>query len=200
METVYFYSAVIGGAFLVIQTLLLAFGGIGDGADHLDVDPTDLSDASAAGHGADHGIDAADAAQNWFLKVLSLKTLVGFATFFGLTGLGGHAAGWGHGGTLAAAILAGLVAVYLVAWLMSALHRLQSSGNVNLRNAIGLHARVYLRVPGAREGIGKVTVTVQGRVVECKAITAGSPIPTGAQVLVVAVEAADTLAVEPLPA
>lgn len=193
METVYFYSAVVGGAFLVIQTLLLVFAGAGGGdLDHLDVDPTDVTDS----HGLEHATDA----QNAFLKVLSLKTLVGFATFFGLTGLGGGAAGWTHTGTLVAAILAGLLAVYLVAWLMSALHRLQSSGNLNLRNAIGKHGKVYLRVPAQRGGTGRVTLAVQGRVVECKAITAGPEIPTGAPVTVVGVDAADTLEVQTLEA
>jgi hypothetical protein len=186
MEQVYFFSAVVGGAFLVVQTLLLVFGGMG----HVDVDATDVADAA--------GLEHADAAQATFLKVLSLKTVVAFVTFFGLTGLAGGSAGWSQGATLAGAIAAGLAAVWLVAWLMASLHKLQATGNLNLHNAVGQQAKVYLRVPGHRTGQGRVMLTVQGRVVECKAVTSGDEIATGAPVLVVELEAADTLAVEPL--
>ena len=86
MENVYFYAAVIGGAFLVVQTLFLVFAGGGHDMDSsLDVDPSDVTDG--------HGLDHADTAQAAFLKILSLKTLVGFATFFTDPGLGGRAAG-----------------------------------------------------------------------------------------------------------
>lgn len=187
MEQVYFFSAVIGGAFLVVQTLLLMFSGMGG---NVDVDPTDVTDTAGLEHAAD--------AQATFFKVLSLKTLVAFVTFFGLTGLGGLSAGWSHAATLVAAIAAGLAAVWIVAWLMAAMHKLQASGNLNLKNAIGKQAKVYLRVPGHRQGTGRVMLTVQGRVVECKAITAGAEIATGLPVVVVDLEAADTLAVEPV--
>jgi membrane protein implicated in regulation of membrane protease activity len=193
MANVYFYAAVVGGTLLVLQTLLLIFGGVGHDMDTgADGHFGDLHDGGLDHGGVDHG--HAHAA---FLKLLSLKAVVGFATFFGLTGLGGSAAGWTPTGTLAAALAAGLVALYLLAWMMSALHRLQSSGSLNLKNAVGKQAKVYLRVPGGRRGTGRVTLAVQGRMVECKAVTGGAEIPTGAPVRVVAFETAGTLAVEP---
>jgi hypothetical protein len=194
MESVYFYAAVAGGTLLVLQTLLLILGGVGHdmdtGADG------HFGDFHHGGlHHGDHGHQQAA-----FLKLLSLKALVGFVTFFGLTGLMGQAGGWTPTSTLVVAIGAGLMALYSIAWMMSALHRLQSSGTLNLKNAVGKLGKVYLRVPGGRRGTGKVTLAVQGRMVECKAITTGAELPTGAPVRVVAVEAADTLAVESLTA
>ena len=88
-----------------------------------------------------------------------------------------------------------LIAVFVVAYIMTGLAKLQSSGNVSLDNAVGTEARVYLRIPAARGGAGKVTVAVQGRSIECKAMTAGPEIPTGAQVRVVAA-GSDTVEVQ----
>jgi hypothetical protein len=89
--------------------------------------------------------------------------------------------------TLPVAFLAGVAALFLVGWLMRAMGRLASSGNLDLQNAVGKTARVYLRIPKSKSGLGKVTVEVQGRSVECGAVTAAGEIPTGVPVRVVAV-------------
>ena len=46
-----------------------------------------------------------------------------------------------------------------VAQLMLGLARMQASGTVDLRNAIGETGSVYLRIPAKGEGRGKVTVS-----------------------------------------
>lgn len=181
METLYFYCAVTGGAILVLQVLLLLLGA----GDH---------DTSFDGHDVDDPSAAGDA----FFKVLSFKTVVAFLTFFGLSGLASLQAGLGRVPTLMISFAAGSVALYLVAWMMAGLARLQSSGNVDLQNAVGLAAKVYLTVPGGHAGRGKVTVLVQGRTVEAKAVTAGQPLATGSMVRVVGAPAPDTLEVAPL--
>ncbi len=191
METVYFYCAVVGGTVLLLQTLMLVFG-LSHADTDLDVD-TDPGDAlDPSGHGGDQG-HAADG----FFKVLSFKTLVAFVTFFGLGGLACLEAGMKRESTLAAAVAMGLAALWLVAWLMGALGRLQSSGNLDLQNAIGASARVYLRIPARCQGPGKVTVLVQGRSIECKATTSGEEIPTGSAVRIVGLASPDTLEVTP---
>jgi hypothetical protein len=99
--------------------------------------------------------------------------------------------------SLAIALGAGFLALYLVAYLMTAMSRLQSRGNIDFRNAVGERGRVYLRVPGSKAGLGKITLALQGRTIECKAVTRGADIPSGSDVRVVAVTA-DTLEVEPV--
>ena len=212
METVYVICAVAGGTVLVIQFVLLAFGGhIGSGDVDADADVSggdfhhDFGGGSgdaghdAAGHDAsDQQTDHADAQQAAFLKFLSFKTVVSFLTFFGLGGLACDQAGFGGLPTLLMAVGAGSVALFLVAYLMSALIRLQSKGNVNLSNATGQTGHVYLRVPGQNSGAGKVNVVVQARLVECKAMTSGPEIPTGSEVRVVGVRGTDTLEVVPV--
>ena len=178
MQTAYLVCAVIGGTMLVIQTLLLAVGGGGEEAE-LDFEET---------------VDA-DAAHDSFLKILSLKTVVAFLTFFGLSGLAGLRAELGSVTTLAISVAAGLIAVHVVAWLMAGLARLQSRGNLDLEKALGRTAKVYVSIPGARKAGGKVTLAVQGRMVECKAITAGAGISSGSEVRVVGLSGTDTLEV-----
>ena len=55
---------------------------------------------------------------------------------------------------------------------------------------------MYLRIPGAKAGAGKVHLMLQNRTVEYQAVTAGAELPTGAPVKVVAVVNSDTVEVE----
>jgi membrane protein implicated in regulation of membrane protease activity len=183
METVYFYCAAIGGCVLVVQTLLLLFG-IDGGESDADVSHADIPDGDVEPHPGDA-----------FFKVLSIKTLTAFVTFFGLAGLAADNAGLGFELTLVISVGAGSVALYLVATLMSSLARLQSKGNVNIENAVGSTASVYLRIPANHQGTGKVTVEIQGRSLQFKAVTSGPELRTGAEVRVVRTTTPDTLEV-----
>jgi len=187
MNTLFLLCAVVGGSVLVLQTILLVFGA---GMDS-DLDADGDFDAL---DGADSALDVADAHES-FVQVLSFKTVVAFLTFFGLVGLACEQAEMTPAWTLSLAIGAGLIAVYIVAWLMAGLARLQSKGNLELSNAVGCRGTVYLRVPAQQSGVGRVTVAVQGRTVECKAVTAGAELATGTTVVVRALAAADTLEV-----
>lgn len=181
MDTVYFYCAVIGGAILVLQTILMFVGG--DGDLDLDVDPGPDADLS-------------DMAQpDSVLFQLSFKTVLAFVTFFGLTGMLGQEQQWTSNNTLLLAIGAGLGAFYMVGLMMRWLISLQRQGNLDLSKAVGTRALVYLRIPAERGGSGKVTVTVGGRRVVRKAITKGAEIPSGTEVVIDAMAGADTFEV-----
>jgi membrane protein implicated in regulation of membrane protease activity len=173
MSTVFLYSAVIGGTILVLQFALLLFG-VGSDAEHGGGD---------AGHS--HTGDVGHS-QSMFLKLLSLQTISTFLTFFGLVGLATEHLGWSPLTVAVVATAAGASALYLVARMMGGLARLQSQGNVDLHNAVGLTANVYLRIPPSGSGHGRVLMQVQGRTVECRAISRGHEIPTGATVRVIA--------------
>ncbi len=80
---------------------------------------------------------------------------------------------------------AGTAMMFIVAWLMAQLRKLYSEGNLKSENAIGKAAVVYLKVPGGHSGLGKITVTLQGRTAEYQAQTAGPEIATGQMVRVV---------------
>lgn len=175
VRTLYMACAMLGGVVLVLQLLLLMIGGIDGDAD--------FDSEGDAGEG---------------LGLLSIRAVAGFLTFFGLVGLAGNAAGWHPLLTLLASFLAGTAVLFLVAWVMSLYRKLSASGNVDPKNAIGKTAKVYLRIPGSRQGKGKITVTVQGRELQFAATTASGELRTGSEVRIVGMTTEDTFEVEPL--
>jgi membrane protein implicated in regulation of membrane protease activity len=187
-HTVYLVCAIAGCTIVGLQVILQVFGIMGD----LDVDAGDTDlDVDVDGDGVDgHGTA--------FFGFLSFKALCAFVGIFGLVGLALYDTTMAMQGRLALSFVAGFAGMLLVGWMMRGLSRLQSSGNVNLHNAVGRTATVYLRIPSAKEGHGKVTVEVQGRSMEVNAITDGEEIRTGARVTVVSLEGDDTVNVVPL--
>jgi hypothetical protein len=186
MELLFLGTAVAGGTLLVGQFLLGVFGGDHDG--HLDHGDGHFD----AGH--DAGDDGGEGAP-FFFGMLSLRTIAAALTFFGLGGLASYYGGLQPGYCILIAVGSGALAMYLVAYVMRMLSRLRSDGSVRIENAVGTTGTVYLRIPGNRAGAGKVTLVVQGRTVECQAITGQDAIPTGARVRVVALAGPDTVEV-----
>jgi len=80
---------------------------------------------------------------------------------------------------------------------MRTLSRLRSDGTVRIERAVGKSGTVYLTVPAQRAGVGKVTLNLQNRTLECQAVTARSELATGAKVVVVSVIGPDTVEVAP---
>ena len=184
LQNVYWCCAAAGGALLVLQTLASLVG-----MGHHNAD---------GGFGDAHDHEPGHADGDTFVKFFTLKSVVAFVTFFGLTGLACEWRQMAASATLVIALLAGAAALWAVAWVMSSLAKLQSRGNVRLENAVGLAGKVYLRIPPHREGLGKVTVTVQSRTMELKAVTRGAELPSGAPIRVVAMHAPDTFEVAAL--
>ena len=90
---------------------------------------------------------------------------------------------------------AGLVALvmYMFKWLSS----MQQNGNINVfKSAVGSQGKVYLTIPEARTGEGKVRISIQGAVREYNAQTDGDAIKTGTPIKVTEVINESTLLVE----
>lgn len=173
MGTLFLVCAIVGGAILALQAVLGLFG-----LQH-EIHFPALHDAEAAG-------DA--------LNLLSVRALAAGALFFGLAGmLAGRS--WF---ALPAAVAAGLAATVCVAMATRAMMRMESDGTVRLSRAVGATGQVYLRIPAGREAPGKVHVTVQGRTVECQAVSEHA-LPSGTSVLVVDVVGPDLVEVIPSP-
>lgn len=203
MHTLFLICAVAGGTILVIQVILLLVGFDGSDSDvdvaaDADIDVDVDVDMDSGEYHVDSGEGASGQAALGSFTVISTKTLTAFVAFFGLGGLLAQNYGWENHWTLAMAIGGGLAALYLVAYLWMLMNRLQSAGNVNVRNAVGTVGRVYLKIPAKSEGHGKVTISVQGRTLELSATTGGDEIPTGAEVRVVGLVGDKTLKVLPV--
>ena len=181
MESFYLLCAGLGGTLIVLQ---LAANMLGFGGEH------DVS------HDVGHDLGHADGGHgNWLAGALSVRAITAAITFFGLGGMTAYYYGAEDPAALAAAVAAGVAALYAVAALMGAMHRLRAEGTARIERAVGRTGSVYLRVPGSRAGLGKVHLALQNRTVEYQAVTAGSELPTGTPVKVVGVVNADTVEV-----
>ncbi|MGF1581197.1 MAG: hypothetical protein ACFCD0_17670 [Gemmataceae bacterium] len=209
MEWVYWFCAIVGGSVLAIQFLLVAIGigGMEDADSSGDVggDIGDVGDVGDIDTTGDFGGDAEipDAGQtavttNWLFGIISLKTLVAGATFFGLIGLGMKEAGYEGPLRHLSAIGAGLVAIFIVNWLTQSMARFNADGTFRIEQSVGSTGRVYLSVPPTKSGSGKIHVSVHGRMVELKAITSGETVPTGMTAVVVGVVTNDTVEIRPV--
>jgi hypothetical protein len=92
---------------------------------------------------------------------------------------------------------AGVLMMLAMATVFYLMGKLTESGNLNLKNAVGSIAEVYLVVPENRKSLGKVQLKVQGVFKTLDAITdEEEPIKTGALVNVIDVTTNDILIVE----
>jgi len=190
----YLVCAIIGCTLIVCQFLMTLFGMGHDGADlagdgHFDASGHDMSGGHDVGHGHEPSI---------FFGMLSFRAISAALAFFGLIGLAAAdyvqpAAAFGL------AIAAGMLAMFIMAYLMRLLTRLNIDGTVRIQRSVGSRGTVYLSIPAQRGGVGKVHVSVLNRTIEYKAVTANDDLPTGAKVVVVGVISADTVEVAPAP-
>lgn len=183
LETIYTVCAVAGGTILVLRLVLMLIGldqGDSAGDSVIDHSIDDMGD-----HGAGH---------SGAFTFLSLQSIAGFFTMFGLVGLGLlriQVSDW-------LSLLGGMAAGALTAWatgmIFLSMRRLQSEGTLDIRNAIGQAGTVYLTIPA--EGTGVVNVTVQGTLRTMDAVSEnGKPIATGKIVQVVGISAGKILVV-----
>ncbi len=116
--------------------------------------------------------------------LLSIRNLISFFTLFGWVGIAMSRDGHGSGITIITAFSAGMTSVLFMTFLMKQLKKMASSGNMDMRDAIGTHGEVYLPIPEKRSSYGKVTVSFGGKLHEMKALTAGEAIETGTPIVV----------------
>jgi hypothetical protein len=150
-EKVYWIVAIAGSAILLVLVVMTLMGG--------DVD--DMGDVDADIE-ADTGIH---------FQFLSFKNLMGFLTIFGWSGIACIDNGLSTGLTIIISVICGLLMMFAMASLFYYLAKLQSSGTLNLKNAVNQIGEVYLTIGANRTRIGKVSVNVQGTLRELQALT-----------------------------
>ncbi len=202
LQQVFAYIALGGSFALVIHLVMLLIGAghgdaDGDAADTSGLDGDDMgfeaeTDADADtdfdhDHGHIHDMDHDHAHDS--LHVFTLRGVIAFLALFGWTGL--LLTKMGVPGLIAVVLGsgAGIAAMVLMAMALRAMAKLQQSGNLDLKNAVGAVATVYMTVPADRSGRGKVTVLVQERLAELEAMTDSSmPMRVGERVIVTGAE------------
>jgi membrane protein implicated in regulation of membrane protease activity len=212
MSTAFLVCFLLGGTIMVCQFVLslLGLGGHhdmgGDGHDLAGPELHDMGGHEGGGHeGAGHETTghehstASASPSDWIVSVLTLRTIVAALTFFGLTGLSMLQTPLGPTWSLAVALAGGTAALFLVAWVMRSLARLQAEGTVRIERSVGKTGTVYLTIPGNRAGAGKVQLNLQNRTVEYQAVTSQEALPNGAKIVVTSVVSRDTVEVALAP-
>lgn len=120
-----------------------------------------------------------------FGDVFTIRNGMAFLMGFSWGGLMAHDWGLTHPFL---AVLVGLVLgcifVAVNMGLFALVSMVKHEGNVRLQNAVGRPGTVSLVVPAGRTGVGKVSISVQGRLLECHAVTEGEAIPRNTSVTV----------------
>jgi hypothetical protein len=194
MKQFFLMVAVPSTVILLIQSVMTV-AGIGDSHD------TDMGDTGPdAPHGAGHDIghegDAGHVGHGFDgFRFFTVRGIIAFLSVFGWLGAAMTDALMPVA-VFAIAFMGGLVAMTLIGLGFWAIVRLQARGNLDYRYSIGLQGEVYLAIPPARSGMGKVMVTLQERLVEVDAITDEKErLPTGSRIRVVGLDGNNVLLV-----
>lgn len=179
-EQVFWGIAIVFSVLFVIQFILSLIG--------LDFD-TDM-EIGSVDVDADTGLDAD-------FSIFSIRSIIAFFTFFGWTGVMVLHTGASVWAAIAAASLSGTLAMLLVGYMMYKFSQFDESGNFNSTSALNNVGEVYLVIPEAKSGYGKVHLKVKGALREMDAVTDETQqIPTGSKVKVIDILKDDLLLVE----
>jgi membrane protein implicated in regulation of membrane protease activity len=200
LEKVFAGMAVVASVVFVIQLLMMLIGGAhGDMDAHADIDVGGL-DADVDMHvdvdGPGTDVDAVHADADVAFQVVSVQGTIAFFMLFGWVGLAmSRSADLGPALSIGIGVAAGLVANFAFAKVFQAFKRMQSSGTMNLKNAVGEEGEVYLTIK--QNEPGKVRVAVQEHLKVFDAVSDdGSEIPTSTRVVVVRVVKGNTMVVK----
>ena len=178
VQQVFALIAIPSTLIMVIQTIMLVVGMAGDADVDVDDVPETLDDG---------------------LTLFSVRGIVTMLAVAGWCAVAFIESGLGQIPSILISIALGFLALVGTAYLMRAVYRLQTSGNIDIGNAVGKVAQVYIPVAANAEKTGKVTMTLQEKYCEFDAITTSTQtLKTGSYVRVVAVDGAGVLMVEPI--
>jgi len=186
-QQVFWAISIVFSVLFVIQFVLSLIGLDFDADTEVDIG-SDVGDST----GGSYSLDAD-------FTLLSVRSIIAFFTFFGWTGVLVLNSGGGVWSAVGFASLSGLIAMAIVGYMMYLFAKLSESGTIKTENAIFNTGEVYLAIPPAKSGYGKVHLKIQGSLREMDAVTEGKlPLPTGASVRVIEVLDDNLLLVEPV--
>ncbi|WP_100613527.1 hypothetical protein [Confluentibacter citreus] len=147
---IYWVIALLSSLIFIIIIVLTFIGGDNNGLD------TDTEIESDTGIG---------------FQFITFKNLVGFFTILGWSGIACMDAGLSKPLTVLISFVCGLVMMAIMAAMFYYMRKLNDSGTLDFKNAIGSVGEVYLTIGANRSSIGKVHVKIQGALRELEALT-----------------------------
>lgn len=173
----YWVCAVVGTVVFAVQMVLVLIGMDSTDTD-VDFDGADTMDLGGG------------------LSLFSIKNFVNFLVGFGWTGICLNdviANRWLLG---LMAIAVGVAFVYMFFVIKKQTKKLEHNGAFRIEDCVGETVDVYLRIPGKKQGKGKVQVSFNGSVQEIEAMTEDEDIASGRKAVVVDVIDGGTLLVK----
>ncbi len=149
----FYWIIALIGSLIFVFIIIATFIGI-DGADDFDDIDTNID--------ADVGIE---------FQFITFKNLIGFFTIFGWSGIACIDAGFSNAITIAISAFCGLAMMSIMAAMFYYMKKLNDSGTLNYKNAIGAIGEVYLSIGANRSKMGKVHIRVQGALRELEALS-----------------------------
>ena len=191
-----FYCIAIPATLVLLVQTVLMFLGLEDG-DANDIGGVPDSDVSDGIFGDDIVSDVPDVAGLDSLHIFTVRGIIAFFVVFGWVGIVMESFNVNLAITIPVAAFCGFAMMVIIAYLFRAVMKLRTDGNSDNRNALGASGKVYLNIPAARTGEGKVNVMLQGVYVERNAVTdEEESIPTGSEVVVVGLSGQTNLVVK----
>lgn len=153
-EHIYLWLGVVSTVFLIVQIIMMCFSSFGgdvdlDGDGDIDVD-------------TDSGVS--------IFTVKSITAFFAVGSWSGLLtcSLITDRLDWV---SILVAVVTGIAAAAVVVVIMKAIVKMQSNGILQPEKLIGKRATVYVTIPAARGGMGKITLEAQGKFMEFDAVT-----------------------------
>lgn len=150
-EKIFWITSIIGSILFLIMMVMTFIGGVDDVDGDMD------SDFDADGGG---------------FHFFTIKNLIAFFTIFGWSGIA--ALDYFPNNRIAVvgiATFCGILMMIIMATLFYLISKLNDSGTLDIKNAVGSTGDVYLTIGAKRASIGKVNVRIQGALRELEALT-----------------------------
>ncbi len=129
-------------------------------------------------------------------QLFSLRNLINFLMGLGWGGICFYTTIENHLILTGVALLVGIIFVALFFFVIKQIQKLAEDNSFKIEETVNKTASVYLTIPAAKSGKGKIQISVRGSMHELDAVTEGEKIETGAPVKVVRVEGSTLVFVE----
>jgi hypothetical protein len=171
----YWIIAGVTSFIFIIQTIITFIG-------------MDASDGLNADFSGDTHVDGP-------FQLFSIRNLVNFFLGFGWGGICFYNTFSSKVWVSVFALLTGLLFVVIFFLIIKQFLKLGKDNTFQIRDTFGKTADVYLAIPGAKSGKGKIQISVKGAFHEIDAMTEGERIPTGGKAQVVSIIDSQTVLV-----
>ena len=157
MNNLFFYTGIFSTVILIIQVILTLIG-IGIEGPEFD---------------ADMDFDDSDLDLNGTLdfSLFTFKSMVSFFSILSWTTLACRQAGLNYIVSILIGLLFGFITMYIVARIFFKLRKLKQDNTMEIGNAVGKIAKVYLTIPENKSGTGKVHINFDGILRELEAVS-----------------------------